>query len=204
MPEQAARAIDPRASAAPQTTRILGISGSLRGGSYNRKLLAAARELAPPTAEIELWDGLKALQPFDADDEHAPGPTVLALRDAIRRADAVLIATPQYNASLPGQLKNALDWASRPYETNVLRGKLVAVIGASPSPSGAARAQSEARTVLGAIGADVLDAELAIARAYGHFDADGHLTALEDRHGLSQILELLIARANAPQLVAAA
>jgi chromate reductase len=133
---------------ARRSMRVLCISGSLRRDSYNRKLLRAAGELAPPAAELVHWHGLKALPPFDEDDEHAPGAAVVALREAIARADALLIATPQYNASLPGQLKNALDWASRPYESNVLRGKPVAVIGASPSPSGAARSQAEARTVL--------------------------------------------------------
>lgn len=144
------------------------------------------------------------MRPFDEDDEHAPGPTVLALRDAIRRANAVLIATPQYNASLPGQLKNALDWASRPYETNVLRGKLVAVIGASPSPSGAARAQSEARTVLRAIGANVLDSELPIARAFEQFDSDRGLATPAHRVALTEILEQLAARARHNEHVAVA
>ncbi len=181
---------------APEATRILCISGSLRRGSYNRRLLRAAEELAPAEAELELWDGLKALPPFDEDDESDPDPAVVALREAIRQADGVLIATPQYNASLPGQLKNALDWASRPYETNVLRGKPVAVVGASPSPSGAARSQAEARTVLGAIGADVLDAELALARASEQFDAHGRLRAETSRRGLSHVVEQLAARAR--------
>jgi chromate reductase len=171
--------------------RVLGLAGSLRTGSYNRKLLEAAAVLAPPSAELELWEGLKALPPFDEDDEHAPDPAVHALREAIAGADAVLIATPQYNASLPGQLKNALDWASRPYETNVLRGKPVAVIGASPSPSGAARAQAEARTVLGAIGADVVDDGLALSGASGQFDARGWLTADSHRDRLRQVIERL-------------
>jgi chromate reductase len=181
---------------APRSIRVLCISGSLRRDSYNRKLLTAAGELAPPAVELVFWDGLKALPPFDEDDEHAPGPAVLALREAITRADAVLISTPQYNASLPGQLKNALDWASRPYETNVLRDKPVAVIGASPSPSGAARSQAEARTVLGAIGAGVLDVELAVARAFEQFDTDGQLTAQAHRRSLTQILEQLAVAAR--------
>lgn len=177
-------------------TRILCISGSLRRESHNRKLLEAASRLAGSAAELELWGGLKNLPPFDEDDEPAPGPAVAALRTAIGQADAVLIATPQYNASLPGQLKNALDWASRPYSTNALRGKPVAVIGASPSPSGAVRAQDEASTVLRAIGADVLDRRLPIARVFEHFDGDGQLTDPEHRRGLSRILEDLIARAR--------
>jgi chromate reductase len=121
---------------------------------------------------------------------------VLELRDAIAQADAMLIATPQYNASLPGQLKNALDWASRPYASNALRGKPVAVIGASPSPSGAARAQAEARVVLSAIGAEVLDAELAVARVSEQFDDNGQLAALAHRRDLKKLLERLVAAAR--------
>jgi chromate reductase, NAD(P)H dehydrogenase (quinone) len=177
--------------AGQHTSRILGICGSLRAESYNRKLLEAAHELAPSTVELELWDGLKHLPPFDQDHEADPDPAVLELRAAIAQADAVLIATPQYNASLPGQLKNALDWASRPNGAGVLRGKPVAVIGASPSPSGASRAQAEARTVLAAAGAHVLDSELAVARAPEQFDGAGKLGSVRDRHGLTALIEEL-------------
>jgi chromate reductase, NAD(P)H dehydrogenase (quinone) len=176
--------------------RILCISGSLRRDSYNRMLLTAAEELAPPDAALELWDGLKAVPPFDEDDESDPGAAVMALREAISAADGVLIATPQYNASFPGQLKNALDWASRPYEANVLRGKPVAVIGASPSRSGAARAQAEARTVLNAIGAEALDAELALPRASEQFDPHGQLATETTRLRLRHVIERLAARAR--------
>jgi chromate reductase, NAD(P)H dehydrogenase (quinone) len=177
---------------APEPTRILAIPGSLRAKSYNRKLLEAARDLAPTDVAVELWNGLKRLPPFDEDDENDPGAAVLELRDVITHADAVLIATPQYNASLPGQLKNALDWASRPHRSNVLRGKPVAVIGASPSPSGATRAQAEARVVLAAIGAEVLDTELAVARVNEQFDADGGLAAPARRRDLKTLLEQLV------------
>src|SRR6186997_108139 len=112
--------------------KVLGISGSLRGDSYNRKLLRAAAELLPEDVEFELWDGLKEVPPYDEDDDVVPAPARVArLREAIAGADAVLFATPEYNSSVPGQLKNALDWASRPLATNVLRNKQVAVIGAS-------------------------------------------------------------------------
>jgi chromate reductase, NAD(P)H dehydrogenase (quinone) len=199
---------DQRLSSPPQAgheaTRILGISGSLRVESYNRKLLQAARELAPSTVEVELWDGLKRVPPFDEDDEHDPGAAVLELRDAIARADAVLIATPQYNGSLPGQLKNALDWASRPYANNVLQGKPVAVVGASPSPSGAVRAQAEARMVLAAPGAQVIDEELALARAYEQFDGVGRLGSVAHRRSLSRLLERLTLAALHTDRVAAA
>ncbi len=194
----------PPSRTAPSSMRVLCICGSLRRDSYNRRLLRAASELAPPAAELVLWDGLRAVPPFDEDDERAPAPAVVALRAAIEQADAVLIATPQYNASLPGQLKNALDWASRPFESNVLRSKPVAVIGASPSRSGAARSQAEARTVLAAIGADVLDVQLAIARAFEQFDTDGRLAAHAHRRNLKQILEQLAARARDSERAAAA
>ena len=124
------------ARTAQESTRILGIAGSLRLESYNRKLLEAARELAPSAVEVELWVGLKRVPPFDENDEHDPGTAVLELRDAIERADAVLISTPEYNRSLPGQLKNALDWASRPYGAGVSRGKPVAVVGREPASDG--------------------------------------------------------------------
>ncbi len=138
-----------------EKTRILAIPGSLRVESYNRRLLEAARELAPADVDVEVWDGLKRVPPFDEDDEGDPGAAVLELREAITQADAVVIATPEYNASLPGQLKNALDWASRPRRSNVLRGKPVAVIGAGPRPLAAVHGVTAARVVLGAIGARV-------------------------------------------------
>src|SRR5947208_16805393 len=100
--------------------KVLAISGSLRGASHNTKLLRAAAELFPPYVEFELWDGLKAVPPYDEDDDIDPAPAAVAqLRAAIAGADAVLFATPEYNSSIPGQLKNALDWASRPVATNV-------------------------------------------------------------------------------------
>src|SRR2546421_12635475 len=126
--------------------RILGISGSLRDGSYNTKLLHEARRLLP--GDVELWDGLKAIPPYDQDDDGAEAPAaVAALRAALDGADAVLFATPEYNSSVPGQLKNALDWASRPIATNALRGKPVAVVGASTGAFGAVWAQAELRKV---------------------------------------------------------
>ena len=135
--------------------RVLGISGSLRRDSHNTQLLRAAGALLPPGAELEVWEGLKAVPPYDADDDaSAPRPPVLrALADAIAEADVVLFATPEYNHSLPGQLKNALDWISRPLATTPLRGKPVAVVGASTGLFGAVWAQAELRQVLGAIGA---------------------------------------------------
>src|SRR3954454_20618111 len=113
--------------------RVLGISGSLRRDSHNTKLLRAAGELAEAEgAELELFDGLKAIPPYDEDDDVGDGPEAVArFREAIAGAAAVLFATPEYNSSIPGVLKNAVDWASRPVGENALRNKTVAVIGAS-------------------------------------------------------------------------
>src|SRR6476620_8416591 len=116
---------------------ILAISGSLRRGSHNNMLLRAAGELLPPDHELVIWDGLKDVPPYDEDDDvHPASPAVAALREAVANADAVLFATPEYNSSIPGALKNALDWASRPFATNAMRNKPVAVIGASTGAFG--------------------------------------------------------------------
>lgn len=180
--------------------RILGVAGSLRRNSFNRRLLHGATELLPAGTTLDVWDGLKMMPPFDEDDEGAPGAAVLRLRDAITRADALLIATPQYNGSIPGQLKNALDWASRPYATNVLRGKPVAVIAASPGPSGASRSLAETRAVLACIGADVLEADLAVSHVSSQFDDRGRLRDDAYRIRLTEILERLThhVRSNRP------
>lgn len=146
--------------------RILAISGSLRRDSHNTALLRAAADRMPAGVELELWDGLKAVPPYDEDDDGELAPaTVTALRSALAGADAVLFATPEYNHSVPGSLKNALDWVSRPISTNPLRSKPVAVIGASTGIFGAVWAQAELRKVLSAIGARVLDRELAVGQA---------------------------------------
>jgi chromate reductase, NAD(P)H dehydrogenase (quinone) len=184
--------------------KILGISGSLRGDSYNSKLLRAAAEILPAGVELEIWDGLKQVPPYDEDDDVSPAPAAVAqLRAAIDGADALLIATPEYNSSVPGQLKNALDWASRPIATNVFRNKPVAVVGASTSMFGAVWAQAELRKVLAATGARVIGAELPVAQAHERFDADGRLTDDELRSKLAEIVELLAAEAS-PRLAAAA
>jgi chromate reductase, NAD(P)H dehydrogenase (quinone) len=150
--------------------RILGISGSLRRDSYNSMLLRAAAELLPDGAELEIYDGLKAVPPYDADDDgDFASPAVQALREAVAEADAVLIATPEYNASVPGALKNALDWISRPHATNPLRGKPAAVVGASTGMFGAVWAQAEVRKVLQTIGARVVDKELPVSEADERF-----------------------------------
>src|SRR3954447_9462545 len=156
--------------------RVLGISGSLRRESYKSRLLPTEAELLPSGVELEVFDGLKAIPPYDADDDVEPAPAaVAALRDAIADADAVLVATPEYSASIPGVVKNALDWASRPHATNPLRGKPAAVVGASTGMFGAVWAQADARKVLSTIGARVLDRELPVPEADERFDADGTL-----------------------------
>jgi chromate reductase len=152
--------------------RVLGISGSLRRDSHNTVLLRAAGELVEEhEATFEIFDGLKAIPPYDEDDDVGAGPMAVArFRQAIAGADAVLFATPEYNSSIPGVLKNAVDWASRPLATNPMRNKPVAVIGASTGMFGAVWAQAELRKVLGAAGARVSDVELAVGHAHEHLD----------------------------------
>ena len=178
--------------------RILGISGSLRAGSHNRALLAAAAADLPPGVELHEWRGLETLPAYseDVDGRLAP-PSVRALRRALAEADAVLIATPEYNHSIPGALKNALDWASRPHPDNALLAKPVAVVGASTGVFGAIWAQAELRKVLKAIGADVVDTALPVPAAATAFTTEGRL---RDRHltaALRDIIDELAARSLA-------
>ena len=177
--------------------RVLGISGSLRRDSYNSMLLRTAAELLPSGAELEVYDRLKDVPPYDADDDGgdlAPA-AVRDLRDAVAEADAVLIATPEYNASVPGALKNALDWVSRPHATNPLRGKPAAVVGASSGTFGAVWAQAELRKVLQTIGARVTDRELPVSEADERFD-DGRLNDPELVEEYAEILAELIQEAR--------
>jgi chromate reductase, NAD(P)H dehydrogenase (quinone) len=176
---------------------ILAISGSLRRDSHNRALLRAAAELPPGDAHLELFERLRDVPPYDQDDDRDPAPApVEGLRAAIADADAVLFATPEYNSSIPGQLKNALDWASRPLGASVLTNKPVAVVGASTGAFGAVWSQAELRKVLAAAGARVLDAELSVPHAHERFDEVGRLTDEHIRDRLSEILEQLIASAS--------
>ena len=184
--------------------RVLGISGSLRRDSHNSRLLRAAGALLPPGVELVVYDGLKAVPPYDADDDE-PGREPAAVRDfkaAIAGADAVLIATPEYNASIPGQLKNALDWASRPIATNVLRNKPAAVIGASTGMFGAVWAQAELRKVLSTIGARVIDRELPVGGADDAFTQAGELADGDLQLELRGIVAELVAE-TCPQPLAA-
>ena len=157
--------------------RVLGISGSLRRESYNTALLRHAGDLFEAEgAEFEIYDGLHTIPPFNEDDERENGPAAVArLRAAAAAADAVFFVTPEYNASIPGALKNALDWLSRPLATNAMRNKPVAVIGASTGVFGAVWAQADLRKVLGAMGARVVEGEVAVGHAMDRFDALGRL-----------------------------
>jgi chromate reductase len=151
-------------------TRILGISGSLRAGSHNTQLLRLAAEELPEGVELELYDELAEIPPFDEDLVEAAPEAVERLKEAIAASDALLVATPEFNGSIPGQLKNAVDWVSRPLMDNPARSKPVVVIGASTSSFGAIWAQQELRKVFGILGARVLDLELPVAKADRRLD----------------------------------
>jgi chromate reductase, NAD(P)H dehydrogenase (quinone) len=159
--------------------RVLGISGSLRRDSHNTRLLRAAGEIVERHGGgFEFFEELKGIPPYDEDDDIGVGPAPVAyFRAAIAGADAVLFATPEYNSSIPGVLKNAVDWASRPPASSPLRNKPVAVIGASTGMFGAVWAQAELRKVLGATGARVAEVELALGHAHEHLDEDGRPAA---------------------------
>jgi chromate reductase, NAD(P)H dehydrogenase (quinone) len=185
--------------------RVLGLSGSLRRGSHNRALLRAAAATLPLGVELVEWDRVAELPAYDEDLDTAPAPEpVRALREAIAGADAILIATPEYNASLPGALKNALDWASRPHAESPLRGKPAAVVGASTGLFGAVWAQAEARKVLAAIGASVLERELPVGQAHDAWAPDGTLLDPETRAALGAIVRELVDRAAHAALAEAA
>jgi chromate reductase len=169
--------------------RVLGISGSLRRDSYNTALLRAAAERLPAGAELVEYENLRDIPPYDADLEVEGAPeSVLELRNAIRTADAVLVATPEYNHSIPGQLKNALDWVSRPAGESALTGKPSAVIGTSTGMFGAVWAQAEARKVLSALGGRVVERELPVPGAKDHY-IDGEIDLTVEQSG--QLEELL-------------
>jgi chromate reductase, NAD(P)H dehydrogenase (quinone) len=178
--------------------RILGIPGSIRRGSYNRKLIRAAHAVLPPGAELVEWDGLARLPVFDEDLEITPPAPVREFMAAIEDADAILVATPEYNASLPGGLKNALDWASRPFPDNVLRDKPMAVIGASTGLFGAVWAQAEVRKALKASGARVLEGELAVGMADSAFDGEGSLADPDLQARLGELLLDLVSAVTPP------
>ncbi|HET7053183.1 MAG TPA: NADPH-dependent FMN reductase [Solirubrobacterales bacterium] len=184
--------------------RVLGISGSLRASSHNSALLRAAAERLPAGAELVPYEGLAEIPPYDEDVEldGVPQP-VRELRQAVREADAVLIATPEYNHSIPGQLKNALDWVSRPAGQSALNGTPAAAIGASTGMFGAVWAQAELRKVLGALGGRVIEAELPVSHAHQLRDGDRLELGPEQADQLEEILAELVAAAEPAAALAA-
>ena len=177
--------------------RILAVSGSLRPGSFNSALLRAAAEAAPEGAEVELWTGLAELPLYDeALDAGGPPEPVRRLRRDWAAADAILFATPEYNGSVPGGLKNAIDWASRPKSEAVLRNKPVAVVGASQGQFGALWAQQDLQRILGIAGARVVRGELPVPRAHERFDGEGRLLDEQLAQQLRQRLSALVAEAE--------
>lgn len=177
---------------------IMGLPGSLRDGSFNTRLLRAAAHVMPDEANLAIFDGVGRLPLFDEDLEGGhPHPAVAELNAAIAGADAVLVATPEYNGSIPGPLKNALDWASRPHGAAPLAGMPVAVVGASPSRFGAVRAQADVRKVAASIGAQVVDQGLPVAAAFQAFDANDRLVNPDHERQLADVLESLVRSAPA-------
>ncbi len=177
--------------------RVLGISGSLRRDSLNSALLRAAGERLPAGAELVEFDRLREVPPYDEDVETAGTPVAVEeLRAAVRSADAVLVATPEYNSSIPGQLKNALDWVSRPAGQSALNGKPAAVVGASTGMFGAVWAQAELRKVLGAMGGRVIEAELPVGHAKKLLHGGRLELSREQSEHLEEILAELVAQAE--------
>ena len=178
--------------------RVLGISGSLRRDSYNSALLRHAGELFEAEgAKFEIYGGLRDIPPYDEDNDTEDAPEAVSrIREAVRDADAVFFVTPEYNSSIPGTLKNALDWISRPIATSPLRYKPVAVIGASAGMFGAVWAQAELRKVLGAIGARVTEGEVAVGNASERFDENGHLNEPNLEQEVHEVITTLLADAQ--------
>jgi chromate reductase, NAD(P)H dehydrogenase (quinone) len=173
--------------------RILGIAGSLRAASYNRAALRAAVALVPAEATLEIFE-LDGIPVFSEDDEKSPPPRVSELKQRIRAADALLIATPEYNHSIPGVLKNAIDWASRPYGDSAWGGKPAAILGASPGMLGTARAQGHLRQVLVALDVHALgQPEVLLANAAKLFDPQGNLSDEPARERIRRLLASLVA-----------
>jgi chromate reductase, NAD(P)H dehydrogenase (quinone) len=170
---------------------VCGIAGSLRRGSYNRALLRAARELAPDGMEVRIFDRMADIPLYnqDVEEEGDPEP-VQALKRAIDEADALLIATPEYNHGVPGVLKNAIDWASRPARESVLGGKPAAIFGASPGITGTARAQSQLRQAFVFTDTRPLpQPEILVYRAHEKFDDSGRLTDEKTREFVEKLLQ---------------
>lgn len=182
--------------------RILALSGSLRSGSHNSELLRAAAAGAPGGVEIRLYDRLKEVPPYDADDDE-PGRQPFAvehLKRSLREADAVLIATPEYNSSIPGVLKNALDWVSRPLSDSPVRNKPVAVVSSSTGMFGGVWAAAETRKVAGALGARVIEDTVAVAKADERLGAGVDATLRDE---LATVVAALVSAVEAREAAAA-
>jgi len=170
---------------------ILGIAGSLRKASYNRAALRVAREVAPPGAKIEIFE-LNGIPPFNQDEESPMPGKVVQFKARIRAADAILFVTPEYNYSIPGVLKNAIDWASRPYGDSAWEGKPVAIMGASPGMLGTARAQYHLRQCFVFLNMVPLNKpEVMIANASERFDETGNLIDEDTRAHIQKLVEAL-------------
>lgn len=179
-----------RAEPGNRVFRIAGIAGSLRRGSFNRALLEAARQAAPPSLVIAIH-ALDAIPLYNADVEESGAPAAVdELREAVRAADGLLIATPEYNHGVPGVLKNTIDWLSRPPRASALDRKPAAVMGASPGMTGTARAQSQLRQAFVFTNTFAMtQPEVLVGRAHEKFDAEGRLTDAATRDFLAKFLE---------------
>ena len=172
--------------------RILGIAGSLRPESYNRAALRAATQLVPEGTVIDIFE-LDGIPGFNQDEEQNPPAKIVELKRRIREADAILIVTPEYNYSVPGVLKNAIDWASRPYGDSAWYGKPAAIMGASIGAIGTARAQYHLRQMFVFLNMfPINQPEVMIGNASARFDADGNLTDDTTKEFIRQLLQSLV------------
>ncbi len=182
--------------------RILGIAGSLRRDSFNRAALRAATELVPEGATIEVFE-LDGIPGFNQDEEQNPPAEVTELKKRIRGADAILIVTPEYNYSIPGVLKNAIDWASRPYGDSAWNGKPAAIMGASVGTIGTARAQYHLRQMMVFLNMfPINQPEVMIGNASERFDAEGNLTHDATKNFIRQLLQNLVEWTRANRMIA--
>ncbi len=173
--------------------KILGIAGSLRRGSYNKAILKAAAELLPIGSELGIFEKLGEIPPFDQDQENSPPPVVVDLKEQIRSTDAVLIATPEYNYSVPGVLKNAIDWASRPYGDSAWDRKPVAIMSASSGMLGGARAQYHLRQIFVFLNMFPLNGpEVIIPEAGAKINVQGNLVDQYTREKIAELLQALL------------